>query len=78
MSRRQANIFAECLEAIDRGEMTPAECLARHPELGDELAELFAGMEAIQSVTVEPRPEFRRNARERLLARLPDQADQQC
>jgi hypothetical protein len=72
MSRRLAHLFADCLQAIGRGEMTAADCLERHPKQRDELAALFAMRAAIEAVTIEPCPEFRRTARSRLLQRLPD------
>lgn len=63
-----ANILANNLEAIEQGEMTLAECLARYPEHRDELVELLGLALAIRDLPlIAPRPGFRYTARSRLL-----------
>jgi hypothetical protein len=72
MSKSVADILAESLDAIERGEMTPAECLARYPQ---HRAELEASLRTVQLLRgaplPAPSPEFRQGARARLLNRLP-------
>lgn len=63
-----ATILADNLEAIEQGEMSLAECLARYPEHGDEMVELLGLALAIRDLPpISPRPGFRYTARSRLL-----------
>jgi hypothetical protein len=72
MSRSIADILAHCLQAVERGEMTPAECLARYPEQREELEALLNVAAALRSAPkAAPLPAFRQGATARLLDRLP-------
>jgi hypothetical protein len=74
MSKPVADILADSLDAIERGEITPAECLARYPEHRAELEASLTTVDLLRGASVPaPRPEFRRGARARLLNRLPPQ-----
>ena len=74
MTHSIVNVLADSLDAISRGEMTPAECLARFPEYRDELGDLLATAATVQAAPAAlPRAEFRRVARARLLNLLPAQ-----
>ena len=69
--RSITEILAECLEAIERGEQTPEECLARYPEHREALAPLLDVRETIvNTAPVLPRAEFRRTATARLQQRM--------
>jgi hypothetical protein len=73
MNRTTADVLAECMGAIERGEMTREECLSRYPEREQELAPLLKTFEALrQAQAVSPRPAYRHAARSRLLSRLSD------
>lgn len=62
-------ILAQALEAIERGELTPADCLELFAGQRDELAGLLAAIAEVQRAPApEPDPAFRAAARERLLA----------
>ncbi|MGD2158608.1 MAG: DUF5667 domain-containing protein [Anaerolineales bacterium] len=66
-------ILADCLDAIDRGEMTLEECLAKYPQYRQELAAFLQIASRFKSAPPVPmRLEFRQNARARLLAQLTD------
>jgi hypothetical protein len=72
MSKSVADLLADCLDAIERGELTPAECLARYPEHRAELEAFLATAELLRGAPLPaPRSEFRQRARTRLLNRLP-------
>jgi hypothetical protein len=63
-----ATILADNLEAIEQGEMSLAECLARYPERREEMVELLGLALAIRDLPpITPRPGFRYTARSRLL-----------
>jgi hypothetical protein len=63
-----ATILADNLEAIEQGEMSLAECLARYPEHREELVDLLGLALAIRDLPpISPRPGFRYTARSRLL-----------
>jgi hypothetical protein len=65
------DILANSLEAIEQGEMSLAECLARYPEHRDELVELLGLVLAIQDLPpIVPRAGFRYTARSRLLRNI--------
>ena len=73
MNEQIIDILAECLEAVETGQMTPAECLARYPQYRQELAELLDFANQVKDNTVAgPRPAFQHTARARLVGRLPD------
>lgn len=66
-------IFDECLQAVESGRMSIAECLQRYPAYRRELEELLTTAVQVRSAAlVEPRAAFRRSARARLTARLPE------
>jgi hypothetical protein len=71
MPQPPVDLLAECLDAIERGELTVEEGLAQYPEHRRELAELLGAALLLQSLpAVEPRPAFRSGARARLLERV--------
>lgn len=73
MNNSIEQLLANCLEAIERDELTIEECLAQHPAHRAELAELLQTVLTIKNTpAVMPRAQFRQAARGRLLARLPD------
>ena len=47
---RLATIFADCLEAIERGDQTVDQCLAAYPGHRPELESLLATVTRLQSV----------------------------
>ena len=64
--------LAECIEAIEQGRATVADCLARYPEYAAELEELLPVMAEMRAAPpVSPSPAFRQAARQRLLRQLP-------
>jgi hypothetical protein len=72
MLKSERNVLAQCLQEIERGEGTVAECLARYPERQDALAPLLdvaVVLRAAPEVTLGG--SFRQVARRRLLDRLP-------
>lgn len=72
MSRSVADILAHCLQAVERGEMTPAECLVHYPEQREELEALLNVAAALCSAPkAAPLPAFRQGATVRLLDQLP-------
>ena len=63
--------LAHSLEAVERGELTPEECLARHPEHSAELAPLLELTRQLRALpAASPRPAFQRTGRQRMLGRL--------
>lgn len=71
MNDHIADILAEDLEAIERGEISLEEALVRHPENRDEVASLLRLAAAIQKLdSITPRPGFRYTARARLLREI--------
>lgn len=72
MTQLSAEILAQCFDAIDRGDTTLEECLARHPQHSEELMPILAMAIALRDdPSAGPRPLFRRTARQRLLSKLP-------
>jgi hypothetical protein len=72
MSKSVADVLAESLDAIERGEMTPAECLARFPEHRAELEASLRTIQLLRGAPIPaPSPEFRQGAQARLLNQLP-------
>ena len=64
-------ILGQCIVAIQRGEMTKAECLQRYPQYEQELSVLLqTWQELVSSPAVAPSPAFRRIAKTRLQNRL--------
>jgi hypothetical protein len=63
--------LAQCLQTIEEGEGTPAECLARYPKHRDELESLLETVTLLRAAPeISPRPTFRRVACRRLLSQL--------
>jgi len=59
--------LAECLDSVESGDRVE-ECLARHPELAQELEPLLLTAVGLQQLfDVDPRPSFQRAARQRFL-----------
>ncbi len=72
MDEKLNEILAQCLEAVESGQMSAAECLARYPEYRQPLEETLRTAQMLRAAAmVEPRAAFRRSARARLTARLP-------
>jgi len=66
-------IFDECLQAVESGRWSIEECLQHYPAQRQELEGLLKmAMHVRTAGMVEPRAAFRRSARARLSARLPD------
>lgn len=64
---RKEDILAKCIDDIEAGESTLEECLARYPELRDELRPLLEMAQRLQPQDVAPSAEFKQQARSRLL-----------
>jgi hypothetical protein len=65
------DILASCLDAIERGDRTPQECLALYPEHREELKSLLDTIAVVQErANFSSRPGFRTTSRARLLGRL--------
>jgi hypothetical protein len=72
MTNDTAQILASCLDAIEQQEWSPEECLAHHPEQRLALSELLPVAQVLRSApAVIPSLDFRMDARQQLLARLP-------
>lgn len=68
MSRKSVRVLAEATEALERGSSV-RQCLAAWPELRRELEPRLRAAQRLRAAPRPvPRPEFRRAARERLLA----------
>ena len=69
MPRNIENILDKCLERMAQGE-NMEQCLADYPELADDLRPLIQTASTVKSgsASVEARPEFRAQAKQRLLA----------
>ncbi len=73
MDERFSIILAECLQGLENGSLTLEDCLKRHPQYREELADLLATAAALrETARIEPRATFRRSARARLMAKLPN------
>ena len=72
MTNDTARILANCLDAIEQQESSLEECLAQHPDQCLTLSELLPVAQTLRSApAVMPSLDFRMDARQRLLARLP-------
>ena len=69
MSRKE-EILARCIDEVRSGRCTVEECLGRYPELRNELRPLLEVALSIQPPQATPSEEFRRRARNRLLAEM--------
>jgi hypothetical protein len=68
MSDEVVNVLAEALEAIEKGNLTPSECLERYPEHRDELRDLLYFAVTIKGTHLPAiDPEFRSAARSRII-----------
>jgi hypothetical protein len=68
---RLTQIFAECIEAVETGRLTVAECLAQYPEHKTELADMLEVAVEMQAMpAVRPSEAMREGAQSRLLANL--------
>jgi hypothetical protein len=64
-------IFAECMEAIEEGRLTIAECLVRYPQYRAELSDLLSVATEIRAVpVVRPTLEVRQRSHAQLMAQL--------
>jgi hypothetical protein len=71
MKDKLTDILASCLEAIEKGERTAAECLALYPEHRQQLQALLRTAAAVQArAGFSPRPGLRQASRARLVKRL--------
>jgi hypothetical protein len=65
------NVLANCLDAIEQGEISPAECVRCYPQHEQELWIMLQVVGILHSPpTVPVRPAFRQGARERLLRQI--------
>ena len=72
MTNDAALMLANCLEALERRELTFEQYLARHPDQQAALTELVPVALRLRAVPrVRPSPDFRADARARLIAQLP-------
>ncbi len=72
MTNDTAQILASCLDAIEQRGLSLEECVAQHPDHRAALSELLPVAQTVRSApAVLPSLDFRLDARQRLLARLP-------
>lgn len=72
MSEQLIQIFADCTQAIEQGQLSVDECLDKYPQYRAELTDLLlVAMQARAVPPAYPAPDFRQQARARLLAQLP-------
>jgi hypothetical protein len=72
MSDELSYIFAECIEAIEEGRLTVADCLAQNPQHRAELSSLLQVVSGMQALpTVRPSQAMREQAQIHLLEKLP-------
>jgi hypothetical protein len=64
---KKEDILANCIDEIQSGKSTLEDCLARYPELGDELRPLLNIATSIPPEKITPALEFKQRARKRLL-----------
>ena len=68
------DILAECIEAVEDGRLTIAQCLSQYPQYGESLEALLPlAMTLRQAPEVAPSAAFQQDARQRLLKKLPPQ-----
>lgn len=63
---RKEEILAECLDDIQHGRCTAADCLRRYPEFGSELKDLLEIAVNIKPANASPAPAFRQQLRSRI------------
>ena len=72
MSGDKARIFAECIEAIEEGRLTVAECLIEYPQYRAELSDLLGiATEVWAMPVIRPTNVARQRSQASLLAKLP-------
>ncbi len=72
MPENSTEALANCLDAIEQGSASFKECLAQYPDQHDLLTELVPLALALRSAAaVKPSLDFRLDARQQLIARLP-------
>jgi hypothetical protein len=68
MNDEAVNVLAEALEAIEKGDLTPSECIARYPEHREELGDLLDFAVFLKETHIPTiNPEFRSAARSRII-----------
>ena len=76
MSDKLIDIFAECMEAIETGQLTINECLAQYPQYQVELRDLLQVATEMQAMSPErPSQAMRQQGQANLLANLPARSD---
>ncbi len=79
MTNDTARILASCLDAIEQRGLSLEECVAQHPNQRAALSELLPVAQTLRSApAVLPSLDFRLDARQRLLARLPARRDRRA
>ena len=77
MGHKLPQAFSECLASIKRGE-APDACLARYPQLRQQLKPLLVTALSVSAVPrALPSNDFRRQAKSRLLARMTEKSQKQ-
>lgn len=72
MADDKIRIFAECIDAIEEGRMTAADCLAWYPQYQAELADLLGIASEVWAMpVVRPTQVARQQSKAHLLAQLP-------
>jgi hypothetical protein len=72
MTNDTAQILANCLDALERPNMTLEECVRPYADQAESLIELLAVAQTLRSApAVTPSLDFRMDARQRLIAHLP-------
>jgi hypothetical protein len=65
------NVLANCLDAIEQGEISPAECLRCYPQYERELWIMLQVVDILEHPPAVPvRPAFRHGARQRLMDKI--------
>jgi hypothetical protein len=65
------NVLANCLDAIEQGDISPAECLRCYPQYQGELWIMLQVVDILQHPPAVPvRPTFRQGARQRLMGKI--------
>ena len=68
------DVLAECIEAVEDGRLTIAECITRYPQYSESLQALLPLAATLsQAPEVAPPDAFRQEARQNLLSQLPQQ-----
>jgi len=54
MNDRLTSVLTQCIDGLERGEMTLIECVENYPEFKDELRDLLDVMQSIKTIAHEP------------------------